>query len=264
MMPIALTIAGSDSGGGAGIQADLKTFAAHGIFGTSAITAVTAQNTLGVTAVDFLKPTIVEAQIAAVMADLRPSAAKTGMLGNEEIIRAVSAAIREFHIDQLVVDPVMVSKSGHRLLLPEAEAAMRSYMVPLAFIVTPNLPEAEVLLARKITTLDQMKSAARDLCSLGAKQALVKGGHLEGELVPDVFATADELVVLEGERVLTNSTHGTGCTLSAAIAANLAKGLSALDACRDAKTYLAGALKAARPIGQGHGPVEHFWALGSC
>lgn len=260
-MKVALTIAGSDSGGGAGIQADLKTFSALGVFGTSAITAITAQNTLGVDAVEVLSANIVSAQIKSVAADFSIAAAKTGMLANAEIIAAVAGAVRAHGIAKLVVDTVMVSKSNHRLLASEAESAMRSILLPLAFIATPNLPEAEVLTGMKITDLAAMREAAAKLYALGAKNILVKGGHLEGAPATDIFFDGRNFAELSAERISTQSTHGTGCTLSAAIAAHLAQGLSPLEACRCAKAYLTGALKNAVKLGHGHGPVNHFWNL---
>lgn len=260
-MKVALTIAGSDSGGGAGIQADLKTFSALGVFGTSAITAITAQNTMGVEAVETLSADIVSKQIAAVASDFPVAAAKTGMLANTDIIAAVAAAMRAHGIKKLIVDTVMVSKSNHRLLEPQAEAAMRNVLLPVAFIVTPNLPEAEVLTGMKIANLAAMREAAVKLHALGAQHVLVKGGHLEHAVATDVFYDGEDFFELNAERVVTTSTHGTGCTLSAAIAAYLTLGLSPLEACRSAKEYLTGALQNAVKLGHGHGPVNHFWNL---
>ncbi len=258
-MNVALTIAGSDSGGGAGIQADLKTFSALGVFGTSAITAITAQNTLGVDAIEVLGAQIVSQQIKSVATDFSIATAKTGMLANAGIVTAVADAVQTHRIPKLVVDTVMVSKSNHRLLAPEAESAMRTLLLPLAFIVTPNLPEAEVLSGMKVTNLAAMREAAAKLFALGARHVLIKGGHLEGAPATDVFFDGKDFFELEAERVATISTHGTGCTLSAAIAAYLAQGLAPLEACRSAKTYLTGALRNAVKLGHGHGPVNHFW-----
>ncbi len=254
-----MTIAGSDSSAGAGIQADLKAFAACGVYGTSAITAITAQNTVGVDAVEVLSPEIVYAQIKSIATDLPVSAIKTGMLANSEIIRAVARAAVDFQLQNLVIDTVMVSKSGHRLLAPEAEAAMREVMLPLAHLITPNLPEAEVLTGMRIGDLDSMREAARKLCALGARNVVLKGGHLDGADATDVFFDGKIFIELTSARVVTNSTHGTGCTLSAAIAAYLARGFNVPEACRAAKTYLTGALENAEPLGHGHGPVNHFW-----
>lgn len=259
MRPVALTIAGSDSGGGAGIQADLKAFSALGVFGTSAITAITAQNTVGVDAVEVLSAAIVRQQIQSVAADFTIAAAKTGMLANAEIIATVADTVGQTGITRLVADTVMVSKSGHRLLAADAETAMRDQLLPLAFIVTPNLPEAEVLTGLRITDLPAMHEAARRLFSLGAKHVLVKGGHLEGQPAVDLFFDGTSFTELSADRIETKSTHGTGCTLSAAIVAYLCRGKSPLEACRSAKQYLTGALKNAEPLGHGHGPVNHFW-----
>lgn len=253
----ALTIAGSDSGGGAGIQADLKTFSALGVFGMSALTAITAQNTVGVTAVFELPPEIVAAQIDAVVTDIGVDAAKTGMIANAEIIRVVAAKVREHGISTLVVDPVMVATSGDRLLAAEAVEALRTELLPLATLTTPNLPEAGVLIGREVSTLDEMRDAARAIVGLGARSALVKGGHLAGDAV-DVFYDGERFLELTARRIETTSTHGTGCTLASAIAALLAKGLPLEQALRDAKAYVTVAIERAYPIGHGHGPVHHF------
>lgn len=261
MIPVALTIAGSDSGGGAGIQADLKTFSALGVFGTSAITAITAQNTIGVDKVDVLSEETVYAQIKSVAEDFTVGAVKTGMLANAAIVETVARAARDFALKNLVVDTVMVSKSGHRLLASEAEDALRKILLPQALVITPNLPEAEVLLGVQIADLEAMKNAAVALHRRGASHVLVKGGHLSAAQATDVFFDGKDFTLLEGERIPTNSTHGTGCTLSAAIAAYLALGFSVLDACRRAKAYLTGALRNTQPLGHGHGPVNHFWRV---
>jgi hydroxymethylpyrimidine/phosphomethylpyrimidine kinase len=253
----ALTIAGSDSGGGAGIQADLKTFSALGVFGMSALTAITAQNTLGVTAVFELPPEIVGAQIDAVVSDIGVDAAKTGMIANAEIIRVVAAKVREHGISTFVVDPVMVATSGDRLLAEEAVEALRIELLPLATVATPNLPEAGVLVGRDVTSLEEMREAARAIVGLGARSALVKGGHLAGDAV-DVFYDGERFLELTARRIPTTSTHGTGCTLASAIASLLAKGLPLEQAIRDAKAYVTTAIERAYPIGRGHGPVHHF------
>jgi hydroxymethylpyrimidine/phosphomethylpyrimidine kinase len=253
----ALTIAGSDSGGGAGIQADLKTFSALGVFGMSALTAITAQNTLGVTAVFELPPEIVAAQIDAVVSDIGVDAAKTGMIANAEIIRVVAAKVREHGISKFVVDPVMVATSGDRLLREDAVEALRSDLLPLATVVTPNLPETGVLIGREISTLDQMRDAARAIVDLGVKSVLVKGGHLDGDAV-DIFFDGDQFVELRAPRIATTSTHGTGCTLASAIASLLAKETPLEQAIREAKAYVTAAIENAYPIGKGHGPVHHF------
>ncbi|MGE3911552.1 MAG: bifunctional hydroxymethylpyrimidine kinase/phosphomethylpyrimidine kinase, partial [Chloroflexota bacterium] len=219
----ALTIAGSDSGGGAGIQADLKTFSALGVYGMSAITAITAQNTTGVTAVFELPTDLIAAQIDAVVTDIGVDAVKTGMIASSEIIRVVAGKIREYGISTLVVDPVMVATSGDRLLREDAVDALRTELIPLAAVITPNLPEAGVLIGREISTLDEMREAAREIVGLGARSVMVKGGHLEGDAV-DIFYDGASFLELSAPRIDTTSTHGTGCTLAAGIAALLARG----------------------------------------
>jgi hydroxymethylpyrimidine/phosphomethylpyrimidine kinase len=257
---VALTIAGSDSGGGAGIQADLRTFAAHGLHGTSAITAVTAQNTVAVVDYVALDPRMVVAQIDAVASDIPLAAVKTGMLANRAIVEAVADALARLHLPHLVVDPVMVAKSGDRLLDPAAEAAYRERLFPLAEVVTPNLAEAEALLGRPVRSLEAMADAARDLHALGPRAVVVKGGHLEGDPV-DVFFDGRRLERLPAPRIATRNTHGTGCTLSAAIAARLALGHELLEAVRGAKAYLTEALRGAYTLGRGAGPVDHLHPL---
>jgi hydroxymethylpyrimidine/phosphomethylpyrimidine kinase len=258
MVAKALTIAGSDSGGGAGIQADLKTFAALGVYGMSAVTAITAQNTCGVSAVQAIDPDVVVAQIRAVTSDIGVDAAKTGMLFSAEIITAVASAIHDTGIRQLVVDPVMVATSGDRLLQPAAEASLRTLLLPLATVVTPNLDETAVLVGRKIASLEEMRAAAADIVAQGAHAVVVKGGHAMTKAT-DVFYDGKTMELLQSEVIETPNTHGTGCTLSAAIAAYLARGVPLLEAVRQAKTYITGALKHALSIGQGSGPVGHFW-----
>jgi hydroxymethylpyrimidine/phosphomethylpyrimidine kinase len=258
-MHTALTIAGSDSGGGAGIQADLKTFAAHGVFGTSAVTAVTAQNTLGVTAWEALSADLVIAQIEAVVGDMGADAVKTGMLANAAIVEAVAATIRGLDLPQVVVDPVMIAKGGDRLLEEAAILAIRTELLPCARIVTPNIPEAEVLAGMSIGSLDDMREAGRRILQLGPGVVLVKGGHREGDEVIDMVCSADGAYELRARRLLTRHTHGTGCTLASAIAANLARGLAIGDAIERARAYLLGAIEHAPGIGKGHGPLNHFW-----
>jgi len=254
-LPVAMTIAGSDSGGGAGIQADLKTFAALGVHGTSAVTAITAQNTLGVTDVLELPPELVVAQIDAVVTDIGVAAAKTGMLSSARIIEAVAGAITRHNLSLLVVDPVMVAKGGARLLRDDAAGALRTVLLPLAAVITPNLPEAEVLLGRTITTLDERRDAAQELVRLGARAAVVKGGHAEGDAV-DVYADADQLFELSSARIETPNTHGSGCTFSAAITSYLAMGESTPDAVRRAKAFISSAIEFSIDVGSGHGPVN--------
>ena len=256
----ALTIAGSDSGGGAGIQADLKTFAALGVYGSSALTAITAQNTLGVTAVLELPPDMVAAQIDAVMSDIGADAVKTGMLANSGIIRTVAARIGEHAIDNLVVDPVMVAKGGDRLLQEEAVEALRDLLVPLAAVVTPNLPEASVLVGRSVESLEDARRAARDILDMGARSVVVKGGHLEGDAI-DVYYDGRQLREISAPRLVTTSTHGTGCTFASAIAAGLALGMSVEEAVVRAKEFVTEAIRSAFPVGGGHGPLNHFHAV---
>jgi hydroxymethylpyrimidine/phosphomethylpyrimidine kinase len=258
-MRTALTIAGSDSGGGAGIQADLKTFAAHGVFGTSAITAVTAQNTLGVTSWLALPADLVTAQIEAVAGDIGADAVKIGMLANAAIVEAVGAAIESLDLPLVVVDPVMVAKGGDRLLEEEAILALRSELLPRAHIVTPNIPEAEVLAGIDIRSIDDMQAAARRILALGPRVVLVKGGHLDAPDAVDVVCTREGSYELRGPRLASTSTHGTGCTLASAIAANLALGLDDREAIERAKQYLEGAIRHAPGLGHGHGPLNHFW-----
>jgi hydroxymethylpyrimidine/phosphomethylpyrimidine kinase len=257
-LPVVLTIAGSDSGGGAGIQADLKTFAALGVHGTSAITAITAQNTVTVTEILELPVEMIRAQIDAVVEDLGVQAAKTGMLSSPEIIEAVAAAIEANRIGNLVVDPVMVAKGGARLLREDAVNALRSRLLPLAAVLTPNLPEAEVLLGRRIATPAERRQAARDLLALGPRAVVVKGGHADGDAV-DVYWDGVTLEELPAERIATANTHGSGCVFSAAIAAGLASGLDPLIAVRAAKEFITGAIKHALELGHGHGPVNPMY-----
>ena len=257
-MQCILTIAGSDSGGGAGIQADLKTFEALGLFGTSVITAITAQNTLGVTAIHEAPVAVVVAQIDAVVSDLRPAAVKVGMLSSPAIVAAVAAAIARHYLANVVVDPVMVAKSGDRLLRPEAVDALVRLLLPLATVLTPNLPEAAVLLGRPVLTLEDQEAAARDIALLGPQAVVVKGGHSDGDPV-DVLWTADAVRHYPARRIVTSSTHGTGCTFSSAIAGYLALGLPLSEAVGAAKRYLTGAIAYAPGLGSGHGPINHHW-----
>ena len=258
-MKTALTIAGSDSGGGAGIQADLKTFAAHGVFGTSAITAVTAQNTRGVEAWQALPADLVTAQIEAVVGDLGADAVKVGMLANAAIVEAVTAAVRALDLPHVVVDPVMIAKGGDRLLDADAVAAMKSELLEIAHVVTPNIPEAEVLAEMTIRSLDDMRTAGERILRTGARVVLVKGGHLEGPDSIDIACTQEGGFEIRRQRIVTPHTHGTGCTLSSAITANLARGLSDREAIEAAREYLDGAIRHAPGLGSGHGPLNHFW-----
>ncbi len=258
-MKTALTIAGSDSGGGAGIQADLKTFAAHGVYGTTAITAVTAQNTVGVTAVVALPADIVTAQIEAVAGDIGADAVKTGMLASAAIVEAVAAAIDTLELPSVVVDPVMVAKSGDRLLEAEAVAALKSELLRRAFVVTPNIPEAEVLAGMTIASLADAREAATRILALGPAAVIVKGGHLEGPEVIDLLYDGHEFHELRGPRVEGRHTHGTGCTFSAAIAANLALGRSLAESAERARHYVARAIRHGLALGHGQGPLDQFW-----
>jgi hydroxymethylpyrimidine/phosphomethylpyrimidine kinase len=259
-MKRALTIAGSDSGGGAGIQADLKTFGALGVYGTSAITAVTAQNTLGVSRIQEIAPEVVAAQIEAVAEDIGIDAAKTGMLASAPIIEAVAETLSRRLVPNLVVDPVMIAKSGTRLLREDALAVLKRRLLPLATIATPNIPEAEVLSGGRIQDAEGMRDAARAIHALGARLVVIKGGHAVGPHVVDLYYDGREFQELKGDRIETRNTHGTGCTFSAAIAAYLAHGLPPLEAVSRAKEYLAGALRSAPDIGQGAGPLDHFFS----
>ncbi|MFD3004679.1 bifunctional hydroxymethylpyrimidine kinase/phosphomethylpyrimidine kinase [Thermus tengchongensis] len=257
-MQVALTIAGSDSGGGAGVQADLKTFFRFGVYGASALTLVTAQNTLGVQRLELLPPELVYAQIQSVAEDLPVHAAKTGALGDAAIVEAVAEAVARFRIAPLVVDPVMVAKGGDPLLAPGAVQALKARLFPLATLITPNRLEAEALLQRPIRTLREAEEAARDLLDLGPRAVLLKGGHLEGEEAVDLLATPEGVLAFRAPRVPTRHTHGTGCTLSAAIAALLALGKPLEGAVGEAKAYLTRALETAPGLGHGHGPLNHF------
>lgn len=260
--PVALTIAGSDSGGGAGIQADLKTMEAHGVFGTSVLTAVTAQNTRAVTAAFDLPLELIEAQLDAVADDFAVAAVKTGMLSSTAIIALVARKLRERALRPLVVDPVMVSKSGYALLADEAVGAVRELLVPLADVVTPNAYEAERLTGRPVRTLADAEEAARALHAMGARAAVVKGGHLEGlGTAVDVLFDGARVVYVEGPRFATPHTHGTGCTYASAIAARLARGEDLEEAVRGAKAYVSEAIRHGLPLGRGHGPTNHFWFL---
>jgi len=254
----ALTIAGSDSSGGAGIQADLKTFAAHGVYGLSAVTAVTAQNTLGVIAVEMLSADLVTAQIEAVMSDLGADAAKTGMLANAAIVEAVAAAVEDLQIPLLVVDPVMIAKSGDRLLDDEALGAMKSELIRKAFLVTPNIPEAETLAGITIRTDDDRREAAKRIHALGASAVVIKGGHMPSATILDLLYDGGRFVEFPTERIAGTSTHGTGCTFAAAVTAHLALGRELEEAIRRAQAYVAAAIRHAPGLGGGHGPMDHF------
>lgn len=257
--PRAMTIAGSDSGGGAGIQADLKTFAAFGVYGTSAITAITAQNTLGVTAVQEIDLDVIAAQIDAIMADIGADVVKTGMLSSAAIVRLVVEKAREHSFPHLVVDPVMVATTGARLLREDAVQTIRAELMPLATVVTPNIPEAEVLTGLDINDRRGMEEAARAIHGMGAHNVVVKGGDLEdSEDAEDLLFDGERFESFSVPRIKTTSNHGTGCTFASAIASGLAHGRIVRESVADAKAYVTQAITAAFPVGQGHGPLNHF------
>ena len=261
-VPSVLTIAGSDSGAGAGIQADLKTFAAMGVFGTTAITAITAQNTLGVQDVLALPPELVAAQIDAVVDDIGADVVKTGMLANADIVNVVVAKVRERALSPLVVDPVMVSSSGDRLFEDDAVDAIRERLLPLATIITPNLREAEVLLGRTLTSWEEIRAGVEELVAMGAGAAIIKGGHpIEGSkgAATDLLFDSEGLREYTTTRIESNNTHGTGCTFASAIAAALARGTNLRGSVAMAKAFVTKALQSAYPVGHGHGPVHHFF-----
>jgi hydroxymethylpyrimidine/phosphomethylpyrimidine kinase len=261
-MPVALTIAGSDSGGGAGIQADLKVFLVNGCHGASAITALTAQNTVGVTGIHAVPSEFVVAQIDTIVTDLHVDAAKTGMLATADIVSAVAGAVRTHNIRDLVVDPVAVSKHGDALLADDALEAYRTELLPLARVITPNLHEAGALLGRTVTTLEDAEAAARELHALGPRAVLVKGGHLEDQAdAIDVLFDGGSITRLSGPRFDTEDTHGTGCALSAAIAARFARGDDLEEAVTRAKEFVAGAIEHGLRLGKGYGPVNPGWLL---
>lgn len=259
-VPSALTIAGSDSGGGAGIQADLKTFAALGVYGTSALTAITAQNTMAVTAVHEIPTEVIAAQIEAVISDIGADAVKTGMLSSSAIVAVVARELGRHRVDRLVVDPVMVAKSGDSLLREEAVEALRRQLLPLAMVVTPNIPEAEVLTGTAITSIADMRRAAAMIVDLGARGVVVKGGHLTGPAT-DLFYDGSRYQEFTAPRIDSVNTHGTGCTFASAIAAGLACEMTLLDAVARAKEYVTEAIRHSFPVGQGHGPLNHFFRL---
>jgi hydroxymethylpyrimidine/phosphomethylpyrimidine kinase len=263
MTPIAVTVAGSDSGGGAGIQADLKTFSALGVYGASVITALTAQNTKGVTAIHDVPAEFVAAQIDAVFSDLDVSAVKIGMVSQRGVIETIAAGLARWRRSRVVLDPVMIATSGDKLLAPDAVDVLRRVLMPLALVVTPNLPEAAALLDAPVAHTEiAMREQGERLLALGARAVLLKGGHADGAESVDLLIEPTAFTRLAADRIATANTHGTGCTLSSAIAAGLAKGLSLAEAVRAAKTYVTEALAAANriKIGSGHGPVHHFHA----
>jgi hydroxymethylpyrimidine/phosphomethylpyrimidine kinase len=257
----ALTIAGSDPSGGAGIQTDLKTFAALGVYGTSAITAITAQNTMGITDVLALEADLVSAQIEAVASDITLHATKTGMLANAAIVEAVAAAIKELDLPNVVVDPVMISKGGTRLLDEDGTLMLRTELLSQARIVTPNIPEAEVLSGRQIQSIEDARAAAHRIHEMSGSAVLITGGHAEGDEIVDLLFEDGLFTELHSHRIDSRNTHGTGCTFASAVAAQLALGHSLIDAVANAQSYVASAIQHALPIGHGHGPLHHFWRV---
>ncbi|EGW39483.1 bifunctional hydroxymethylpyrimidine kinase/phosphomethylpyrimidine kinase [Desulfosporosinus sp. OT] len=255
-----LTIAGSDCSGGAGIQADLKTFSAHGVYGMSVITAVTAQNTQGVTAVQDISRDVIGKQIEAIFDDIEVDGVKVGMVSQVQTIEVIAELLRHYAPQTIVVDPVMVSKSGYHLLNPEAEVTLIKELLPLATLVTPNIPEAEVMTQTSIQTLEQMEEASRIIYQMGVKNVLLKGGHLEDDAI-DILYDGQEFSYFFSSRIATKNTHGTGCTLSSAITSNLALGYSLNEAVSLAKEYITIAIQHSLSIGKGVGPTHHFYAL---
>lgn len=255
-----LTIAGSDSSGGAGIQADLKTFSAQGVFGMSVITAVTAQNTQGVLAVEDISLENIKQQIEAIFTDIEVSAVKIGMVSISQTIQTIAEQLKKYQAKNIVVDPVMVSKSGYHLLKPEAKVTLINELLPLAKVTTPNIPEAEVITGMQIKNLEDMKEAAQYIFNLGPQNVLVKGGHLSTEAI-DVLYDGQEFSYFTSPRIKTKNTHGTGCTLSSAIAANLAQDLSVGESVKKAKEYITIAIEHSLSIGKGYGPTHHFYSL---
>ncbi|MGD9107100.1 MAG: bifunctional hydroxymethylpyrimidine kinase/phosphomethylpyrimidine kinase [Desulfobacterales bacterium] len=260
-MKVALTIAGSDSSGGAGIQADLKTFQAHGLFGMSAVTAVTVQNTQKVYDVQEMVPRIVHDQITCLFDDIKIDVVKIGMVSSIELIKAIATALKAVNPPPVVLDPVMVSKSGYRLLNQDAQDALVEHLFPMSAVITPNIYEAEALIGKKIKTIEDMKSAAGDILKLNVKKVVVKGGHLREDRATDVLYDGKEYKELHGHWVKTKNTHGTGCTYSSAIAANIALGKTFFEAVSLAKQYITGAIEHSLSIGQGYGPTHHFFDL---
>ena len=257
-VPVAMSIAGSDSGGGAGVQADMKTFSALGVYGASTLTAITAQNTVAVTAVHELPVELIAAQIDAVVTDIGVDAVKTGMLSSSAIVETVARELERHGIENLVVDPVMVAKSGDPLLRDEAVESVRTRLLPLAALVTPNVPEAETLTGLKIESDDDVREAARRIVAMGARTVVVKGGHRDGPAT-DLFFDGVEFTEFTSERFDTVNTHGTGCTFASAAAAGLAQGKPLLEAVALAKEYVTEAIRNSYPLGRGHGPVHHFY-----
>ena len=259
-MKTALSIAGSDSCGGAGIQADIKTMTMNGVYAMSAVTALTAQNTTGVRDIMEASPDFLAAQLDAVFEDIRPDAVKIGMVSQIPTIHAIADKLEQYQPKNVVLDPVMISKSGFDLMQPEAKEALITRLIPLAYVITPNLPEAEVITGLKINDLASMEQAARAIHKMGAKNVLIKGGHLEDDAT-DLLFDGENIVTLHSDRINTKNTHGTGCTMSSCIAANLAKGKTVEEAVRIAKDYITTAIAHSLDIGKGVGPTNHFYEL---
>lgn len=253
-----LTIAGSDCSGGAGIQADLKTFAAHGTYGMSVITSVVAENTCKVISIHNVRVQIIKEQMDAVFTDIMPDAVKVGMLSDAEVMKAVAEKLTEYKVKKAVIDPVMVAKGGCALMQEDALDALIQQIIPLSYLLTPNIPEAETILHTKIASIDDMKQACQKIYQLGAANVLVKGGHFDGDPV-DVLYDGTEFYMFQGKRIDSKNTHGTGCTLSSAIAANLANGFAIQEAVQKGKAYVTSAIQYTTPIGKGHGPISHFY-----
>lgn len=259
-MKTALTIAGSDCSGGAGIQADLKTFSAHGVFGMSVIVSVVAENTSRVISVEDISSEMIKAQIDAVFEDIEVNAVKVGMLSSEICMKAVAEKLCQYTPKYTVIDPVMIAKGGHALMKPEALEALKTEIIPLAYLLTPNIPEAETITGMTIETYEDTQKAAKIINSLGAKNVMIKGGHLSRDAV-DLLYDGKNFYTFTTERINTKNTHGTGCTFSSAITANLANGLTLNNAVEKAKQYITTAIKHSLPIGHGHGPTNHFYEL---
>ena len=260
-MKTALTIAGSDSSGGAGIQADIKSMSANGVFAMSVITAITAQNTMGVFGIEDISPEMIKSQIKVIFDDIKVDAIKIGMVSKIESIKTISEGLREIKdLPPIVLDPVMVSTSGYKLLSDDAKETLIKELFPLATLITPNLPEVEEILGIKVEDMEEMKEAAKELKKLGAKYVLIKGGHLKNDAT-DLLFDGENFIYFKEQKINTNNTHGTGCTLSSAIAANLAKGMKIEDAVREGKEYITLAIKHSFKLGHGSGPTNHFYEL---
>lgn len=262
LLPTALTVAGSDCSGGAGVQADLKTFSANGVFGMSVITSVVAENTSRVISVQNITPQMISDQFDAVFEDIKVNAVKVGMLSDETRMEIVAQKLKEYSPEYVVIDPVMIAKGGHALMEQSAMDTLKKLIIPLSFVLTPNIPEAEAVTGMKICNTEDMKKAAGIIYGLGAKNVIIKGGHLDGDNESsDVLFDGSDFYYFTSKRINTKNTHGTGCTFSSAIAANLAKGRSVYDSVSEAKKYVQTAIEHSLDIGKGHGPTNHFYEL---